>query len=327
MPLPTVLVSSIVRLSSQGEAHGLLDLVDLESGNIEHKIEWNDEKIDWSGRGTGRGLLGIVYHGDEVYIGASEALLVFDRQLRHQRSFRSPYLKQTHAIASDGRRIFVTSTGFDSLLTFDLDEQRFTHGLMIRMTWPLLTKLSWRVRLPDAVVAAALRGGVRPFDPKRADGPSDRDTVHLNNVQCHDGRLTVSAYNLTLLLEVRNDTVRPVARLPIGTHDVMPLGDALLMNNTARDEVLIASPAGRRIDGFPIVDFAEDALVNADLPRTDARQCFARGLCTHGDDIIIGGSSPATISVYSRREKRCIKTVNLSMDVRHTVFGIAVWPF
>jgi len=327
MPLPTVLVSSIVRLSSQGEAHGLLDLVDLESGNIEHKIEWNDEKIDWSGRGTGRGLLGIVYHGDEVYIGASEALLVFDRQLRHQRSFRSPYLKQTHAIATDGQRIFVTSTGFDSLLTFDLATQRFTHGLTIRMKWPLLTKLSWRIRLPDGVLAAALRGGVRPFDPNRADGPLARDTIHLNNVQWHDGRLTVSAYNLTLLFEVREDTVRPVARIPIGTHDVMPFGDVLLMNHTADDEVLIASSAGERIDAFPLPQFDDGTLGNADLPRTHARPRFARGLCAHGDDIIIGGSSPATISAYSRREKRCLKSVNLSMDVRHAIFGVAVWPF
>jgi len=133
MPLPTVLVSSVTRVSKRGETHGRLELVDLESGNVGRNFQWDDENIDWSGRGNGRGLMRIAFHDGQIYVASSEAFLVLDRELRLVRAFSCPYLKGRHGITYDGRRIFVTSVRFDSLLTFDLEQQRFVHGLAIRV--------------------------------------------------------------------------------------------------------------------------------------------------------------------------------------------------
>lgn len=59
MKLPTVIASSVIRTSSQGESHGGLYLVDLETGSFEQVLDWNDGSISWEGRGAERGLRGI----------------------------------------------------------------------------------------------------------------------------------------------------------------------------------------------------------------------------------------------------------------------------
>src|SRR5690606_16140558 len=94
--LPTVIATSVVRSSHQGESHGGVYLVNLETGRHRRLVDWDHVDIDWSGRGGDRGLRGIAIHGDDVYIAASDELFVFDPKGRIQRSFRNPYLKHCH---------------------------------------------------------------------------------------------------------------------------------------------------------------------------------------------------------------------------------------
>ena len=64
-----------------------------------------------------------------------------------------------------------------------------------------------------------------------------------------------------------------------------------------------------------------------DLPKDHARQAFGRGLCVANNNLIIGGSSPATISVYQLGQPVALKTVNLTMDVRNSIHGLEIYPF
>jgi hypothetical protein len=41
--------------------------------------------------------------------------------------------------------------------------------------------------------------------------------------------------------------------------------------------------------------------------------------------VIIGGSSPSTVSAYSLATGRRINSVNLSKDVRNCIHGLEVW--
>ncbi len=41
----------------------------------------------------------------------------------------------------------------------------------------------------------------------------------------------------------------------------------------------------------------------------------------------MGGSSPATISVYDLDAGEALTSVNITMDVRNAVHGLEVWPF
>ena len=58
-----------------------------------------------------------------------------------------------------------------------------------------------------------------------------------------------------------------------------------------------------------------------------ARPSFARGLCTLSPSIVAGGSSPSTVSVYDLAANQRLLSVNLTMDVRNAIHGLAVWPY
>ena len=74
-----------MRATDQGESHGGVYLVDLLSGASEQVIDWNDASISWEGRGADRGLRGIAFSGDEVYLAASDEIFVYDRAFRQLR--------------------------------------------------------------------------------------------------------------------------------------------------------------------------------------------------------------------------------------------------
>src|SRR3954447_25705914 len=96
--LPRVVASSVVRASDQGESHGGVYLVDLRTGTSEQVIDWNDARISWEGRGADRGLRGIAFAGDEVYLAASDEVFVYDRSFRQLRAHTNRYLKHCHEI-------------------------------------------------------------------------------------------------------------------------------------------------------------------------------------------------------------------------------------
>ena len=45
------------------------------------------------------------------------------------------------------------------------------------------------------------------------------------------------------------------------------------------------------------------------------------------DDHFIGGSSPATVSLYAFDREEPVTSINLTRDVRNAVHGLEVWPF
>ena len=65
----------------------------------------------------------------------------------------------------------------------------------------------------------------------------------------------------------------------------------------------------------------------ANIPEDHARQSFARGLCISNESLIIGGSSPSTITVYDMENEVILKSVNLTMDVRNSVHGLEIWHY
>jgi hypothetical protein len=99
-----------------------------------------------------------------------------------------------------------------------------------------------------------------------------------------------------------------------------------LLNHTAGNRVAFLNRRGKQIESFPIKRYSEQQLAMNHLPEDHARPSFGRGLATW-DDLIIGGSSPATISVYRLGQSGTLKAVNVSLDVRNAIHGLAIWPF
>jgi hypothetical protein len=117
--LPKLVATSVVRGSQQGESHGGIFTVDFEKQTGEQLVDWNTSSIDFDGRGADRGLRGIVFDDDDIYVAASDELFCYDRNFKIMSSYRNRYLKHCHEIVRMDRRIFLSSTGFDGLLAFE----------------------------------------------------------------------------------------------------------------------------------------------------------------------------------------------------------------
>jgi hypothetical protein len=312
--LPTVVVSSVVRSAHQGESHGGLYLLDLETGARRRMVDWNICDISWEGRGLDRGLRGVAFQDEEIWVAAADELFVYDQAFVRLRSYRNPYLAHCHEICCDGARLYLTSTGYDSVLEFDFTVGRFTRGWTIRgrQTGTGQVELSYST-----------------FDPNADGGPERGDTIHINNVQAENGAIHVSALRLPVLLQISGGQLTQAARLPVKTHNARPYRGGLLLNNTGRErgEYHAADRPGPVV--YPVPAFDRATLVNGDLPSDHAQVGFARGLCVSDGPapVLALGSSPATVTAFELETGRRLARWTLTNDVRHAVHGLAVWPF
>lgn len=314
---PVVVATVVVRSAHKGESHGAVYLADLEAQTCEEVVRWSRE-IDWSGRGFDRGLRGVAFYDGKVLIAASDEILIFDRSFRLLESIRSRYLRHCHEIAVQDHRLWVTSTGFDSVLSLDLESGRWISGLCLRRGW-------WRQMTRRLL--PTMRPRARFFDPGGEHGPEPGDTVHLNMV-CSEGELVYcSGTGMQCLLELNGQEISTHARVPRGTHNVRPYRGGVLMNATRADVIRYASCDGSTIEQWRVPTYDESELLSRGLPHDHARQGFGRGLCVTPAGEIIGGSSPATISRYAHGRWSPIQSLNLSMDVRHAIHGLEIWPY
>ena len=304
--MTTLIATSVIRGSRQGDSHGGVYLVDLEQRRAKQAIDWNAADIDWQGRGWDRGLRGIAFDDERVFIAASDELFVYTPEFEQVASYRSPYLKHCHEIFRYKRRLFLTSTGFDSILGFDLDENRFSMGLYVASA--------------DDQLRATL------YDPNDSRGPAPGNELHLNNVYCDSRGMFISGLRTESLLVYDGRTVKRLAPVPRGAHNAHPYKDGILFNDSEADAVRFLAPDKERI--FRIPRYPDKELLHTDLDDARiARQAFARGLCQIDDHVIATGSSPSTITLHDLDSMQTTLSINLTMDVRNAIHGLEVWPY
>ena len=302
---PRVLTSSVVRGAQLGESHGGLYLVDFRDGSARAMLDWSRADIDFEGRGGDRGLRGIAYHGERILVAANAALLVLDRSFRLLETHPQRYLAHCHEICVCAGRVFVTSTGFDALLVFDLAAGRFVEG--------------WHLGVAGREIV------LRRFDPDGA-GPPRSNRFHLNSVTARPTEVHLSGLYTPGLLRFDGRSLRLCARLPQGTHNAQWLEGGVVYNDTASDRICHETAHANRV--IPVPAYARHEILNIErYSSAVARPGFARGLCSLAPGLIAAGSSPSTVSLYDLRAARRISQVNLSMDVRNAIHGLAPWPF
>jgi hypothetical protein len=300
-------------------------IIELETGAVEQVISYNDTSISWEGRGGDRGLRGIAFYEDEIYLAASDEIFVYTKDFRHVRSIRNKYLKHCHETYIIDNTLYMTSTGRDSVLEYDLQARSFVKGYHLWFRGPMrrLNMLGFRKNLNFLGSMPQLR----IFDPNSGEGPpATSNTCHLNSVLYESGLLFVSGTRCAHLLAINGSKLSSYARIAYGTHNARPFGEGVLLNDTRNDRVSYLTRREQSIS-FPIKRYDARDLLNAHLPQDYARQSFGRGLCVLGEGLIAGGSSPATVSVYDLSTSRALKEINLTMDARNTVHGLEVWPF
>jgi hypothetical protein len=303
----TVLIAtSVVRGSQQGESHGGVYLVDFSAERVYQVIDWNTMDIDWQGRGWDRGLRGIAFDGEEIYIAASDELFAYTPDFKLLDSWRNPYLRHCHEICRYERTLFLTSTGFDSILGFDLERKRFV----------------WGLHITDGAIGLE----ARPFDPAGPSGPPAGNRLHLNNVACNRGGMHISGMRTGGMLQFDGRRIRRWVTLPEGVHNARPFRNGVLFNDTQADVVRFVGRDAQQ--AFRVPRYSQDQLTHTDLDDSRiARQAFGRGLCAIGDELIAAGSSPSTIALHDLGRRRTTKVVTLTFDVRNAIHGLEVWPY
>ncbi len=306
--LPTLIATSVVRGSQQGESHGGIYLIDFENQIANIMVDWDDSGIDFTGRGWDRGLRGIEFSGGEIFVAASDELFVYDQDFNIKRSYKNDFLKHAHEMNKFENLLFVTSTGYDSLLVFDLNRDEFTRGIHLRKGTN-----GWQSQL---------------FDPLSKDGPEMANNLHLNNVRCSKKGLFVSGLRTGALIYMDSDlNAKEYCSLPEGTHNARPFKQGVIFNDTKSDCVRAVSRDGNETN-FKVPTYDETELTHTNLDDSRiARQGFARGLCLVDQKLIAVGSSPSTINLFNLEEKKKVASVNLSMDIRNAIHGLEVWPY
>jgi hypothetical protein len=281
--------------------------VDFDNDRAQQMLDWNAMGIDWQGRGWDRGLRGIAFDAETIYIAASDELYAYTPEFELVGSWRNRYLKHCHEISRHERTLFLTSTGFDSILGFDLDSKDF----------------SWGMRIEQAL--QGFRG--HPFDPAFHNGPPASNQLHLNSVFTSTGGLYLSGLRTQGMLLYNGHEIMRSVTLPMGVHNAQPFRNGVLFNDTESDVVRFAARDGEhRV--FKIPRFEPDRLthVSADDARL-ARQAFGRGLCVVDEDWIAAGSSPSTITLHDLSGAHGSRMATLTYDVRNAIHGLEVWPF
>lgn len=304
--MSVLIATSVIRGARQGESHGGVYLVDMARKRVRQVLDWNRSDIDWSGRGWDRGLRGIAFDGETVFIAASDELFAFDPSFRPLGSWRHPCLKHCHEIVVHRRRLFLTSTGFDAVLGFDLDKHAFTWGLRLRF---------------DGIGYEAI-----PFGGGAADSPTPSNELHLNQVFCDDSGMYLCGLHTCGLLHFDGRGIRKLVALPAGVHNARPWADGVLFNDTASDRLCFIRP--ERSLGFRVPNPDASLLQHPDAAADGlARAGFARGLCIVDTRTVAGGSSPSTITLYDLEAGKSVGSAVLSRDVRNAIHGLEVWPF
>lgn len=306
--VPPLIATSVVRGSEQGQSHGGIFLLDPGTQSVHQLLDWDKADIDWSGRGWDRGLRGIAFYNDEVYVAASDELFVYSPTFKQLRSFSNRYLKHCHEITAYRETLYLTSTGFDSILAFDLAKQRFSWGMNVVKT-----------------------GGewiAQRFDPNGDNGPRPGNLLHINCVDCDNDGLSLSGLRTRGVVGLGADArLKLLVELPEGTHNARLFSDGVLFNDTAANVLRYVSRDGRaRHFAYPVYDPRQLEFSEADDSRV-ARQGFGRGLCVINDRLVAAGSSPSTVTVFDLQSGQVVLSVNFSMDIRNAIHGLEIWPF
>ena len=203
---------------------------------------------------------------------------------------------------------FLTSTGYDSLLAFDLDKQEFVWGFHLQKQLGEWTGFA--------------------FDPRGEFGPRAINEQHINMVHVDSTGIYLSGLRTRALLHIDNkNKVTEVCSLPAGTHNARPFKDGIIFNDTASDCLRVVPRQGQgqayKIRSY---DPAEIQFAGIDDSKI-ARQAFGRGLCVIDERFVAGGSSPSTVTLYDLESRQVAASVNMTMDIRNAIHGLALWPY
>jgi len=319
--LPKVLSTSVIRAAECGDSHGGLYLIDLENETHQLVLDWKDESIDFEGRGGERGLRGVVCYNDYIYLASNSAILKLNLKFEILDQFTNEHLDNIHEIHIHGDELLITSTGFDSIIWFDLKEEKFQSAFLFRKeTNPssVFKKIRNRLMPKQRFIS-------KFFNPNIPNQVERFDSTHINSVFTDDDWVYFSGTSLNHLYRIeKSGLAKQFYSIPSKTHNGRFSNGSVYFNNTPTNIVKRVNPLTNDVLEYHIPDIVEvEDKINSDQI---AKRSFNRGMLFH-DDFLIVGSSPSNITVFDIRSGEFIKQIQLSNDIKNAIHGIALYPF
>jgi len=309
-----VIASSVIRATYRGESHGGLYVVDLETGKFECVLDWDYPKIRWEGKGGDRGLRGLIFHGDKLFTSGARELFMLNQNFELVEEYTNQYLDGTHELAMQGGQIYNIANVNDSILVFDLHTKRWTKGYQL------------------------LKG--ETFDPE--DSTYDiggREQIHINSITIQDRWMCISGSKTNFLHMINLDTLEmkniPLTGLypipgngPEGHgHNAQFWRDGVVYSSTCGGFTVYQDYEGNILKKWWTPDFDKPIIRHNLLDRHDhARAKFTRGMALTKDYVIVG-TSPATVHAFSLDSDKPVASVNLTMDIRNSICGMALYKW
>lgn len=307
--MPKLIATTVVHGARPGESHGGAFLIDLEKQAVFQTIDLNSEDIEWFGDEGGRGLRGIAFDGDRIYIAASDRLMVYGRGFDFIEAWQNTFLSNCHGIYIYQRKLYITSTGNDCILAFDLDEKKFDWAMQVK---------SEQFRFRPLV-----------FDPDAPDGPLFINKLHLNTVRCGEGGMHISGLNTDGILHFNGEEINMSVELPAGALNARLFRNGILFNDSHAGVLRYTGDdegAEDRAMAVPFFTESDHSTHDSSALRM-LKRGYARGLCVLSANVVAGGCTPAGVSLYDLRRNSRLMTVNFTRDVRVAVNCIRAWPW
>lgn len=286
-----VLVSTVIRSSSKGAEHGGLYVVDAETGDAEQVVSRDDTGIDFSGRGGERGLRGIEVFEGSAFCAAADTLHEYDLGTWEKAGeYGCPALEGAHEVDRHGSDLWVTSTGQNGVVLFDMRARKFQGVLGVDEEMERTRFQSARRPLPYG------------------------DAHHINSVQAVDGRgIFVAGTRTEYIYNISGNGVKREAHVGKGTHNAQLIDGEPCYNATADCYTQIG---GRRLDPThgETYDHVDDKVATGN---------WLRGLDVVGGKAVIG-CSPAQVVVADIESGNVLNRAWISENVRNATHGLKV---
>jgi len=294
-------VSSVIRASSFDRSTGYLYKIDLESGEILEKYDWNGSYEDFMNneRGGERGIRGLEIYDGKLYAAVNRGILEFDLDLNLiRKEIDRRFLAGLHEICEFQDKLYVTSTGYDGIAEVDFKT------LKVEKIW-IFNKIMQKSRL------------------LLHNRPKLKDQFHINSISAFADRLVYGSSKMKGHLDFFEFKEIHQHPKPKGTfkHNTYEYEDCYVSLITNKEEFYYFNKKTGKHKYIPI-KFSDHDTFKTKEKEGVAKYNWLRGLERLDEDRFVIGSSPARIGIFNVKTEELEREFFFSDDVKNCIHGI-----
>ena len=260
---------------------------------------------------------------DHQILMASEKKLFF----QDLNSGKNQYIENRYAgnitdIHVSGKKLFMISADFDSILVLDPASLKFVEGYHIKHN-----------KTANCIYPAS-------FDPNTEKGPSSENFLGLNNVFIRENRLYFSCAKFHTLFHLeKNGALYFSIPIPRQTTQIRPFKEGYLLHESNSTAITHISLEGEPLTTYflenpPMKDKTSkrswpDSRSSGKMKdkknfhdKKTGRHSFLRDLLVTENDLIIAAISPGTLFVYEPGKPEPAAAMDLSEKINGTITGL-----